>query len=122
MAGRALLIGFAASGMILLAYALLSDAIRHDFTQSGERREGAFAGVTTLLDKLSAALAISLMGGFLAVIGYVPGHGGAPIPQGPGALLAIRICVAVVPAVSMLAAILAVSRYDLDPEPTAHAP
>jgi GPH family glycoside/pentoside/hexuronide:cation symporter len=112
---RAIMIGIAAGGMILCAYALLSDAVRYDYVHTGERREGAFAGFTTLFDKLSAALALAAMGWFLAVMGYVSSGAGAATAQGEGAVLAIRICVGIIPALSMLGAIATVSRYDLDP-------
>lgn len=112
---RSVVIGIAAGGMILCAYALLSDAVRYDYIHSGERREGAFAGFTTLFDKLSAALALAAMGWFLGAMGYVSSSTGASGAQGSGAILAIRICVSIIPALSMLCAIAAVSRYDLDP-------
>jgi glycoside/pentoside/hexuronide:cation symporter, GPH family len=112
---RGLFAGFAGGGMILCAYALLSDAVRYDFVRNGERREGAFAGFTTLLDKMSSAVAPAIMGVFLSAMGYVSSTDGGAIEQGAGALLAIRICVAVLPALAMVAAILVMSRYDLDP-------
>lgn len=112
---RAVLNGFSGGGMILCAYALLSDAVRFDYVQSGQRREGAFAGFTTLFDKLSAAMAIAAMGAFLSAMGYVSSSGGA-MPQGPDAVLAIMLCAALIPAVAMLAAIVTMTGYDLDPD------
>lgn len=112
---RAAIIGSAAAGMILCAYAMLSDAVRYDYVQSGERREGAFAGFTTLFDKLSAALALAAMGWFLAGMGYVASASGGAVAQGENALLAVRLCVSLIPALALLCAILAVSRYQLDP-------
>lgn len=114
-AARGLAIGTCAGGMILCAYAMLSDAVRYDFVQSGERREGAFAGFTTLFDKLSAALALAVMGTFLSAMGYVPSATGSAVPQGPGAILAIRLCVTVIPAIAMAAAAVTVAFYRLDP-------
>lgn len=116
---RAALIGTGAAGMILCAYSMLSDAVRYDFLQSGERREGAFAGFTTLFDKLSAALALAAMGWFLAAMGYVSSGTGGAATQSESALLAVRLCVSIIPAVALLCAILAISRYDLDPEEVA---
>lgn len=113
---RALLSGLAGGGMILNAYAMLSDAVRYDFIHSGQRREGAFAGFTTLLDKLSAAAALAVMGGFLSAMGYRSSTGASAIEQGGSALWAITMCVSVIPALAMLAAILVLSRYRLDPD------
>ncbi len=113
---RAAMSGVAGGGMILNAYALLSDAIRYDFLHSGERREGSFAGFTTLLDKLSAAAALALMGVFLSSMGYNSSSTGTALAQGESALWAITLCVSVFPAIAMLAAIAVLSRYNLDPE------
>jgi GPH family glycoside/pentoside/hexuronide:cation symporter len=115
MAGRAVLIGVCAGGMILCAYALLSDAVRYDFVNSGERREGAFAGFTTLFDKLSAAAALAAMGTFLSAMGYVSSTAGAAVAQGPDAILAVKLCVSVVPAIAMAAGVFTVAFYRLDP-------
>lgn len=112
---RAVANGFSGGGMILCAYALLSDAVRYDYVQSGQRREGAFAGFTTLFDKLSGASAIAAMGALLSAMGYVSSSGGAVVQQSEQAIFAVMLCVAVVPALSMLAAILTMTRYHLDP-------
>lgn len=111
---RGLIGGAAGSGMILCAYALLSDAVRYDYIQSGERREGAFAGFTTLFDKLSAAAALAAMGGFLGVMGYQSSSSGTAVEQTDAAILAVRLCESVIPALSMIAAIVIVSFYKLE--------
>lgn len=106
--------GLAGAGMILCAYSLLSDAVRYDYVTNGERREGAFAGFTTLFDKLSSAAALAAMGAFLSAMGYIPSASGMAAEQGPGARLAVLLCVSVIPAVSMLAAIVTMTFYRLD--------
>ena len=110
---RALAAGVTSGGVILCAYSMLSDAMRYDYIQTGLRREGAFAGFTTLFDKLAAAAGIAVMGGFLNAMGYVTSFTGKAV-QPPSAILAIYICLAVVPAIAMLISILVVLRYDLD--------
>lgn len=110
---RALVSGVSVGGVILCAYSMMTDAVRYDYITSGLRREGAFAGFTTLLDKLSAALAVALMGGLLGWMGYVSSYSAAAV-QPASALLAIKLCVAVVPAISMVIAIVAVWSYSLD--------
>ena len=111
---RAVLIGIASGGMILSSYSMMSDAVRFDFIKSGLRREGAFAGFTTLLDKLSAALGIALMGVFLQAMGYVATSGGGHANQPASAITGIMLCLTVVPMAAMMAAVLVVARYDLD--------
>jgi len=110
---RAITIGMSSGGVILCAYSMMSDAMRYDYIQTGLRREGAFAGFTTLFDKLSAAAGIAIMGAFLSGMGYVASTTGT-VQQPPSAIMAIYICLAVVPALAMVCAILALTRYDLD--------
>lgn len=118
---RALVGGFAGGGMILCAYALLSDAVRYDFMRSGERREGAFAGITTLLDKLSSAASLAALGGFLSAMGYVSSASGASGEQGPRAVWAIMLCESVIPALAMAGAFVTMCFYRLDAQELAAA-
>lgn len=113
---RALLSGLSGGGMILCSYSMLSDAVRYDFITSGMRREGAFAGLTSLIDKLSAAASIAAMGGYLSAMGYVSSKAGAASVQSTQATTAIYVCFAVAPALAMAAAIAIVSRYRLTDE------
>ncbi|NBC35971.1 MFS transporter [Novosphingobium sp. FSY-8] len=115
LVARGVIVGLASGGMILCAYAMLSDAVRYDYIQSGERREGAFAGFTTLFDKLSSALALALMGWILAAMGYAPSVAGGGVAQSASAIWGIKLCLAVIPAGALLGAVLIVAGYDLDP-------
>jgi GPH family glycoside/pentoside/hexuronide:cation symporter len=110
---RAITIGISSGGVILCAYSMMSDAVRYDYIQTGLRREGAFAGFTTLFDKLSAAAGIAIMGAFLSGMGYVASTTGT-VQQPLSAIMAIYICLAIVPALAMLFGIIALTRYDLD--------
>ncbi len=111
---RALVGGFAGGGMILCAYALLSDAVRYDFVRSGERREGAFAGITTLLDKLSSAAALAALGAFLSAMGYVSSAGGVSSGQDTRVEWAIMMCESIIPALAMAGAVVTMCFYRLD--------
>lgn len=113
LALRALISGISAGGVILCAYSMMSDAVRYDYIRSGLRREGAYAGFTTLFDKLSAAFGIAIMGGFLNAMGYVASTTGKVV-QPPSAILAITLCVSLVPAATMAAAIFSIRNYRLD--------
>lgn len=109
---RSLVTGVAVGGTILCAYSMMTDAIRFDYIKTKLRREGAFAGFTTLLDKLSAALAVALMGMFLGAMGYLSSSS-ANAEQPDSAILAITLCVAVVPAAAMFMAMFVVLGYSL---------
>ncbi len=113
---RALLIGVASAGMILFAYSMLSDAIRFDYIQTGLRREGSFAGFTSLIDKVSAAAGIAGLGVLMTAMGYVQGTSAGQTPQSDQAIMAIYIGFTIVPAVCMACGVLAVSGYRLEAE------
>ena len=110
---RAVLIGVASAGLILFAYSMLSDAIRFDYIQTGLRREGSYAGFTSLLDKLSAAAGIAGLGFLMTAMGYVQSTSGGQTPQSDQALLAIYIGFAIIPAACMVCSMLAIWRYRL---------
>ncbi len=106
--------GIASGGLILFAYSMLSDAIRFDYICSGLRREGAFAGLTSLIDKLSAALGLAGFGLILSRMGYAASTTGTLAAQPPSAITAIYLGFAIVPAVTMLFAMLTMLSYRLD--------
>ena len=111
---RALLIGIASAGLILFAYSMLSDAIRYDYIQSGLRREGSFAGFTSLIDKVAAAAGIAGLGVMMSAMGYVQSTSAGAAPQSDQAILAIYIGFAIVPALTMVCSVLAIARYRLN--------
>jgi GPH family glycoside/pentoside/hexuronide:cation symporter len=113
---RALLIGVASAGMILFAYSMLSDAIRYDYIQTGLRREGSFAGFTSLIDKVAAAAGIAGLGVLMTAMGYAQSTSAGQAPQTDQAIMAIYIGFTIVPAVCMALGVLAISGYRLDAE------
>lgn len=115
LALRAVITGMSAGGVILCAYSMLSDAVRYDYITSGQRREGVFAGFTTLFDKLASAAALSMMGVFLGAMGYISSTS-ANVVQPQSAILGIKICITVAPTVAIVAAIAIIMFYKLTPE------
>ncbi|MFK7958312.1 MAG: MFS transporter [Lysobacterales bacterium] len=113
---RAVLTGVASSGLILFAYSMLSDAIRYDYIKTGLRREGSYAGFTSLIDKLSAAAGIAGLGVLMSAMGYVESTSGGQQAQSESAIMAIYVGFALVPAVCMACSAIAISRYRLDAE------
>ena len=114
LVARAVLTGFFSGGVILFAYSMLSDAMRYDYISSGLRREGAFAGITSLIDKLAAALGIAGIGFFLSGTGYVASTAAAAAVQPPSAITAIYLTFTVVPGFAMLLAMATLRAYQLD--------
>ncbi len=116
LVARAVLTGIASAGLILFAYSMLSDAIRYDYIRTGLRREGSYAGFTSLLDKLAAAAGIAGIGVLMSAMGYVESTSGGQQVQSDAAIMAIYVGFALVPAVCMLCSAIAISGYRLNAE------
>jgi GPH family glycoside/pentoside/hexuronide:cation symporter len=91
-------------------WAMLPDVVELDALRTGKRKEGAFYGVWTFMNKVGAALAAGLSGIALQAAGYDP----SLASQGDSTLLAIRTLIGLVPALIFLAALLLVERYPID--------
>ncbi len=113
---RALLTGVASAGLILFAYSMLSDAIRYDYIKTGLRREGSFAGFTSLIDKVAAAIGIWGLGILMDAMGYAQSTSGGNVEQSDQAIMAIYMGFALVPAICMLFSAMVVLRYQLREE------
>jgi glycoside/pentoside/hexuronide:cation symporter, GPH family len=109
---RAVVIGVAGGGAILMGQSMLPDTIEYDYRRTGLRREGIFAGFYTTVEKLSGAIGIAVVGAFLSAAGYIQSRGVA-VDQPPSAIQAIYISIAVIPAVISVAAAIALIWYDL---------
>ena len=106
---RAALLGFSSAGIILMGQALLPDVIEYDYRRTGERREGMFAALYSLVEKTSFAFAPLVIGPLLAYAGYSPG---AEV-QSPAAVKAIYVTLSVLPAAAYLLSIPLLAAYDL---------
>jgi Na+/melibiose symporter-like transporter len=101
--------------MQMFPLAMLPDVIAADETASGERRAGVFTGVWTAAETLGLAVGPGLLGGLLALAGYVSSTGDELVTQSGTAVLAVRIGFTIVPALLVLASIPVLARYRLDP-------
>lgn len=110
---RLLGLGFGAGGAILLIQSMFNDTIEYDFRLTARRREGAFTGLFSLVEKAFTALGVAALGGFLGAMGYISSHGHGVIQQPHSALLAITIGFAVVPFCTALVSIVVIMGYDL---------
>ncbi|MGY1811941.1 MFS transporter [Blastococcus sp. SYSU D00820] len=109
------LVGIGYAGMQMFPLAMLPDVIAADEAASGQRRAGVFTGVWTAAETLGLAIGPGLLGGLLALAGYVSSTSGEDVAQSPGAVLAVRIGFTVVPALLVLASLPVLARYRLDP-------
>lgn len=95
----------------LIPWSMLPDVIEWDELQTGQRREGLYAGFFVFLQKLGLSLGLFASGWVLDLAGYIPAQPGQAVPVQPASvLLALRILVgpagAVILALSFVAAYL----------------
>lgn len=103
-------IGYAVAD--LMPWAMLPDVIDEDELATGERREGLYNGTFTLLRKMGGATAVLLVGISLDLSRY----DGTAATQPDSAITAIRIMMALVPAVLLAATAWTARRYPLSRE------
>lgn len=87
----------------VLPWAMIPDCIELDELESGERREGAYYGVMSFVEKVGTGLALGGVGLVLELAGYQ--SGGAVQPE--SALWAVRLLMGPVPAVLLLGSMVA---------------
>ncbi len=104
------LAGIGVSAAHVLPWSIIPDAIEWDEWQTGNRHEGIFFSLITLMQKIASSIAIPLILLLLDTTGYAPNVA----QQNPAALLGIRLVVGPVPAVLLAAGILFAFFYPLN--------
>jgi GPH family glycoside/pentoside/hexuronide:cation symporter len=114
----ALFAGFGYGATNVIPWAMVADVVEADELKSGKRREGLYSGYLVFFRKLATAIAIFAVTGILTMTGFVESTTGSVqfVEQPDSALQALRLLVSVVPAVMLVVAILAATRYPLDRE------
>ena len=111
---RAIFLGSAAGGMLLLGQSLLPDTMEWDFRVTGLRREGMLAAVYTVFEKVAFAMGAAITGVFLGIAGYIQGAGIMTVEQPESAVNAIYILASFVPVALLLTSLAAIALYKLD--------
>jgi GPH family glycoside/pentoside/hexuronide:cation symporter len=106
------LAGIGVSAAHVLPWSIIPDAIEWDEWRTGERHEGMFYSLISLMQKVASSVAIPLILLLLDASGYVPNAA----QQSPSALLGIRLVVGPIPAVLLCAGILFAVLYPLGRE------
>jgi GPH family glycoside/pentoside/hexuronide:cation symporter len=113
-AGRGVLIGIASAGTLLGTQAILPDLMEYDFRRTGLRREGAFAGMASFIEKTAGALSGVVIGGFLS---YMQFDKTLPAGEQPeSALFGIMVCTALIPMAMYGIKLVLLWFYDLNAE------
>lgn len=109
---RAILVGVALCGNVVMAMSMLTDIINHDAKKAGVRREGAYVSLYSFVEKLTAALGPLVIGVALSLVGFdtsLP----SDVPQGDGVRFAILFAVSWLPSIMGVVAIWLLSGYRL---------
>ena len=107
--------GLGFSAQWVCPHSMIPDVIEYDELMTGERREGVYYGVHATSGKITGALASAACGWGLELGGYLetlePGQS-----QPDGAVLAIRIMFALIPAIFLLICVPMLRKYPITRE------
>jgi glycoside/pentoside/hexuronide:cation symporter, GPH family len=109
---RAMFVGFASGGTFLLSQSMLPDTVEYEARRIDTARHASIMGVLLMIEQVSWALGLVLLGSVLSISGYLESNG-PQISQPDSAIAAIKACVSLIPALLQLLGILAIARYDL---------
>jgi len=104
------LAGIGVSAAHVLPWSILPDAIEWDEYQTGQRHEGMFYSLITLMQKVASSIAVPLALLVLQITGYEPNA----ILQKPKALTGIRIIIGPIPAILLSCGIIFAILYPLN--------
>lgn len=110
------LAGIGLSAAQVLPWAIIPDAIEWDEYQTGERHEGIFYSLITLLGKVANSVAVPLSLLLLEFSGYIPNA----VEQPKSAMLGLKIVIGPVSAILLGAGIIFAIFYPLSREKYAH--
>jgi GPH family glycoside/pentoside/hexuronide:cation symporter len=103
------LAGIGVGAAHILPWSIIPDAVEWDEWKTGERHEGMFYSLITLIQKVASSIAIPLTLLVLDITGYIPNS-----PQQPSsAILGIRIAAGAIPASLLCLGILFAAVYPL---------
>jgi GPH family glycoside/pentoside/hexuronide:cation symporter len=112
---RALIVGVAAGGMLLMGISMLPDTMEWDRRRTGGlRREGIFSSAYAITEKAVFAIGPAIMGVVLSATGFISTTGGALAEQPETAVNALYAGVSFLPAMLLALSIVALFFYDLD--------
>jgi len=104
--------GIGVSAAHVLPWSIIPDAIEWDEYRTGERHEGVFYSLITLMQKIASSIAIPLVGVMLQLTHYQANA----VQQPPSAVLGIRLLVGPIPAILLSIGIIFAVKYPLGRE------
>lgn len=108
----AALAGIGVGAAHVIPWALIPDCIDAGELQTGERREGAYYGVLTFMEKVGSAIALGGIGLVLGLCGYISGG----VQQSESSIWAIRALMSIGPAIFLILSMIVAFYYPLSKE------
>jgi len=108
-------VGAAGGCTMTLGPSIAADAIDHDELETGQRREGVFMGVWSLVDKAGVGVAIFVGMQGLDAVGYVPNQ-----DQTEGVIEGMKFLYCILPALLNLVAVIVFQRFPITRERHEH--
>ena len=106
--------GLCSGGLFFGLYTILPDTMDCDRKRSGIEREGIFAGVFVMVEKITAAAATAIFGAILGASGYIVAKDAGAVTQPASAIEGIIVALAVIPAAAAVIACIVLRYYELD--------
>jgi GPH family glycoside/pentoside/hexuronide:cation symporter len=107
----AVVVGAASGCSMVLGPAISADVIDSDELETGQRREGAFVGVWSFIDKAAVGLAVFVGLQGLEAIGYEPN-----VDQNESVIAGMKFLYCLLPAIFHLVAVLIFQRFPITAE------
>lgn len=111
---RGIFSGAGSGAILLMSISMLGDTMAYDRAITGEGREALLSGTVAIVEKVSFALGVVVLGLFLRHFGYVPTTGGQIVAQPASAAMALTLGFAVIPMAAFAVNALFLWAYDLD--------
>jgi GPH family glycoside/pentoside/hexuronide:cation symporter len=109
--------GFGVAAAHLIPSAMMPDVLEVDQLVSGRRQEGIYTGVAVFVNKLAQAVVLALLPTALRWSGYVQPNPQNPTPPQPGSVLtALRLLLAILPALLLAVSIVVARAYPITRE------
>jgi GPH family glycoside/pentoside/hexuronide:cation symporter len=111
---RFFLMGIFSAGGLVAGSAMLPDMMEYDRHRSGVSQEGLYAATFSLIEKVAYTAGPAMLGLLLSAGGFISVQKGQFVDQPDSAITAIRVAVAIIPAVLSIIGGLLIGFYDLD--------
>jgi GPH family glycoside/pentoside/hexuronide:cation symporter len=116
---RFFVVGVFSAGSMTSGTAMLPDIMELDRRKSGVGQEGLYAAAYTLVENVGSTIGPVILGVTLSLTGFVSTKAGGPgaqalVEQPPGALMALTLCVSVVPAAFSIIGALLMRGYTVE--------